>query len=92
MPSIETRLLKALHYSKTEGGEGRTPSGSWLPASPQRSPSASAFEPYHMAIELRLSRRRKAMALWQNLVDQYSATRGNRGEEHNSAHLPWVQP
>jgi transposase len=41
-------------------------------ALPQRSPSASACEPYREAIELGLSRGRNAMAIWQDLVDQYS--------------------
>ncbi len=40
-------------------------------ASPQRSPRASACEPYREAIELGLSRGRNAMAIWQDLVDQY---------------------
>jgi transposase len=38
---------------------------------PQRSPSASACEPYREAIELGLSRGRNAMAIWQDLVDEY---------------------
>src|SRR5215470_18841058 len=41
-------------------------------AVPQRSPSASACEPYREAIELGLSLGRNAMAIWQDLVDQYS--------------------
>ena len=41
-------------------------------AVPQRSPSASACEAYREAIELGLSRGRNAMAIWQDLVDQYS--------------------
>jgi transposase len=40
-------------------------------ASPQRSPSASACEPYREAIELGLSRGRNAVAIWQDLVDEY---------------------
>jgi hypothetical protein len=40
-------------------------------ASPQRSPSASACEAYREAIELGLSRGRNAMAIWQDLVEQY---------------------
>jgi transposase len=43
-----------------------------LVASPQRSPSASACEAYREAIELGLSRGRNAMAIWQDLVDEYS--------------------
>ena len=41
-------------------------------ASPQRSPSASACEPYREAIELGLSRGRNAVAIYQDLVDEYS--------------------
>jgi len=41
-------------------------------ASPQRSPSASACEAYRETIELGLSRGRNAMAIWQDLVDEYS--------------------
>ena len=41
-------------------------------ASPQRNPSASACEAYREAIELGLSRGRNAMAIWQDLVDEYS--------------------
>jgi hypothetical protein len=37
---------------------------------PQRSPSASACEPYRDTIELGLSRGRNAMAIWQDLVSQ----------------------
>jgi hypothetical protein len=39
--------------------------------SPQCSPRASASEPYREAIELGLSRGRNAMAIWQDLVDEY---------------------
>jgi transposase len=38
----------------------------------QRSPSASACDPYREAIELGLSRGRNAVAIYQNLVDEYS--------------------
>src|SRR5271157_5177318 len=41
-------------------------------ASPQRSPSASACEAYREAIELGLNRGRNAVAIWQDLVDEYS--------------------
>jgi transposase len=41
-------------------------------ASPQRSASASACEAYREAIESGLSRGRNAMAIWQDLVDEYS--------------------
>jgi transposase len=40
--------------------------------SPQRCPSASACEAYREAIELGLSRGRNAMAIWQDLVDEFS--------------------
>jgi len=40
-------------------------------ASPQHSPRPSASEPYREAIDLGLSRGRNAMAIWQDLVDQY---------------------
>ncbi len=40
-------------------------------ASPQRSPSASACEPYREAIELGLSRGRNAVAIYQDLVSEY---------------------
>jgi transposase len=41
-------------------------------ASPQRGPSASACDPYREAIELGLSRGRNAVAIYQDLVDEYS--------------------
>jgi transposase len=41
-------------------------------ASAQRSPSASACDPYREAIELGLSRGRNAVAIYQDLVDEYS--------------------
>jgi transposase len=40
-------------------------------ASPQRSPSPSACTAYREAIELGLSRGRNAVAIWQDLVDEY---------------------
>ena len=40
--------------------------------SPRRSPSASACEPYREVIELGLSRGRNAVAIYQDLVDEYS--------------------
>jgi len=39
--------------------------------SPERSPSASACTAYREAIELGLSRGRNAVAIWQDLVDEY---------------------
>ncbi len=42
--------------------------------SPQRSASASACEAYREAIELGLNRGRNAMAIWQDLVDEFSFT------------------
>lgn len=45
-------------------------------ASLQRRSSASACEAYRDAIELGLSRGRNAMAIWQDLVDQYGFARG----------------
>jgi len=39
--------------------------------SPQRSPRASACSAYREAIELQLSRGRNAVAIWQDLVDEY---------------------
>jgi transposase len=39
--------------------------------SPQRSPSASACTAYREAIELGLSRGRNAVAIWQDLVEEY---------------------
>jgi transposase len=39
--------------------------------SPQRSPSASACTAYREAIELGLRRGRNAVAIWQDLVDEY---------------------
>ena len=41
------------------------------PASPTRSPTASACEAYRETIELGLSRGRNAMAIWQDLVSEY---------------------
>jgi hypothetical protein len=40
--------------------------------SPQPSPRTSACEPFREAIELGLSRGRNAMAIWQDLVSEYS--------------------
>ena len=48
-------------------------------ASPQRSPSASACESYREAIELGLSRGRNAVAIYQDLVDEYSFGRRRQG-------------
>src|SRR5579862_3609446 len=45
-------------------------------APPTRSPSASACEPYRELIELRLSRGRNAMAIWQDLVSEAGFTSG----------------
>jgi transposase len=44
------------------------------PAHPSRSPSASACLPFHDWIEIELSKGRNAMAIWQDLVDQYGFT------------------
>jgi transposase len=41
---------------------------------PGRSPTSSASEPYRDVIELGLSRGRNAMAIWQDLVDDYGFT------------------
>jgi transposase len=43
---------------------------------PQRSPSASACEPYRELIELGLSRGRNAMAIWQDLVSFHGFASG----------------
>ena len=43
-------------------------------APPDRSPRASACEPYQEAIELGLSRGRNAVAIWQDLVTQCGFT------------------
>lgn len=43
-------------------------------AVPLRSPRGSACQGYREAIELGLARGRNAMAIWQDLVDQYSFT------------------
>ena len=43
-------------------------------ASPQHSPSASACDPYREAIALGLSRGRNAVAIYQNLVEEYGFT------------------
>lgn len=51
--------------------EVAAPSSAPVP-SPQRSPSSSACEPYREAIELGLSRSRNAVAIYQDLVDEYS--------------------
>ena len=52
-------------------------------ASPQRSPSASACESYREAIELGLSRGRNAVAIYQDLVDEYSfASRSKTGANY----------
>jgi hypothetical protein len=55
------------------GGKSREKQG-LLPSSPQ--PSASACEPYRETIELGLSRGRNAMAIWQDMVDQYGFSGG----------------
>jgi transposase len=41
---------------------------------PQPNPSASACEPYRETIELALSRGRNAMAIWQDIVNEYGFT------------------
>jgi hypothetical protein len=46
--------------------------GALSSAPPQRSPSASACDPYREAIELGLSRGRNAVAIYQDLVEEYS--------------------
>jgi transposase len=43
---------------------------------PERSPSASACEPYRELIEQGLSRGRNAMAIWQDLVDHHGSKAG----------------
>src|SRR5579883_1660857 len=43
---------------------------------PQRSPSASACEPYRELIELSLGRGRNAMAIWQDLVSFHGFASG----------------
>jgi transposase len=48
------------------------PSVADKPAEPQRSPSASACEPYRDAIELGLSKGRNTVAIYQELVDTYN--------------------
>jgi transposase len=50
--------------------ESPGPSACEVVVRPQRSPSASACEPYRDPIELGLSRGRNAMAIWQDLVSQ----------------------
>src|SRR6266496_4964917 len=56
----------AISVSTDSGPDGEVPT--W-PTSPGRSPQASACEPYRELIEIGLSRRRNAMAIWQDLVD-----------------------
>lgn len=46
------------------------------PPRPGRSPAASACEPYREVIEVALARRRNAMAIWQDLVDDHSFAAG----------------
>ena len=44
------------------------------PATPHRAPRASACEPYRVLIETALTSGRNAMAIWQDLVDDYGFT------------------
>ena len=46
------------------------------PSPPARSPQASACEPFRELIEEALSRRRNAMGIWQDLVDQFGFHHG----------------
>jgi transposase len=63
----------ALPSHEAKSGLRGDPGPSSLPVvSPQRSPSASACDPYREAIELGLSRGRNAVAIYQDLVDEYS--------------------
>ena len=61
-------------------------------ASPQRSPSASACEAYREAIELGLSRGRNAMAIWQDLVDEYSFASSYQSVQRFVRKLRGTQP
>src|SRR6266700_2038397 len=69
-PAIEVSTDSANPASEvsTDFGVGSAP-----PAT-RRAPTASTCEPYRELIELALSRGRNAMAIWQDLVDQYGFT------------------
>lgn len=58
---------------------------------PSRSPTASACEAYRDAIELGLSKGRNAMAIWQDLVDQYGFTGSYQSVRRYTSKLPGRQ-
>ena len=55
---------------------GGHPPGNQGFQSASQDPSACACEPYREAIELGLSRRRNAMAIWRNMVSDYGFASG----------------
>jgi transposase len=57
--------------SGNPASQASTDFGAGLPPTAGRAPTASACEPYRELIELGVGRRRNAMAIWQDLVDQY---------------------
>jgi transposase len=71
------RTLKTAIGVTTDFGAGSA-DPKVVPAEPRpdRSPSASAAEPYRELIESGLARGRNAMAIWQDLVDQHGFTAG----------------
>ena len=54
-----------------EAAPGPSPDAGAWPPPPGRSPQASACEPYREWIEEAVGRGRPAMAIWQDLVDDY---------------------
>lgn len=52
------------------------------PGRPNRSPTASACEPYRELIELALARGRNAMAIWQDLVPEHGFASGYQSVKH----------
>jgi transposase len=61
--------------SQVSTDPGAVPVGVTMPApSPSRAPRASACEPHREWIEHALGRGRNAMAIWQDLVDDYGFT------------------
>ncbi len=68
--TTDSGLAKPANGVTTDSGSAK-PTPEVTPAVPNRSPSASACEPYREVIELGLGRGRNAMAIWQDLVSDH---------------------
>jgi transposase len=72
-PANDARVTTDSERPNSANHAGQVTTGSTPPRS-SRSPSASACLPFHELIEAGLARRRNAMAIWQDLVDQCGFT------------------